>query len=270
MNSTSDLAGQVLTIGLDGLQLGPENRELFASVHPGGVIYFQRNIESAEQFHTLVAESRNQLNDSAPFLALDLEGGSVDRFRQLIAPLPAAGPIAAQGLGRELGRVAGRELAAFGLNVDFAPVLDLTLHASEKVLADRTAGGSPEEVVQFATEFLDGLSESGIWGCGKHFPGLGGGTLDSHLEMPRIGRSFDEMWDQDLRPYRDLAKLLPMVMVAHAWYPNLEQRLGWSGAERPASDQSNGRMPAWRHQRVMACNSRSAPSTAGVSRQRQG
>lgn len=235
MQTTQQVAGQILTIGFEGQAIRSSLRDVLRSVHPGGVIFFQRNIASVEQFAALVDSVRTELLPDEPFLAIDLEGGKVDRFRELIAPLPAVAEAVAAGAGLTLGQLAGREVAAFGLNVDYAPVLDLGLPASQNVLTSRTAGGSSEEVVRFAKEFLAGMAESNIIGCGKHFPGLGGGNLDSHLKMPCITRSSDEMWSEDLLPYRELRADLPMVMVAHAWYPELERELGWAGAERPAS-----------------------------------
>ncbi|MGH9784803.1 MAG: glycoside hydrolase family 3 N-terminal domain-containing protein, partial [Terriglobia bacterium] len=141
--------------------------------------------------------------------------------RDALAPLPSARDAARAGLAQELGRIAGREVAAFSLNVDFAPVLDLGLPESESVLGSRAVGSSPEQVARFGEQFLAGLAESRILGCGKHFPGLGSGCLDSHLAMPRIEKEAALLWEQDLFPYRALAARLPMVMVAHAAYPAL-------------------------------------------------
>lgn len=235
MNTPSQLAGQVLLIGFEGQQMTAELRELLTAVRPGGLIYFQRNIATADQFASLVANTRGLLQGPKPFQAIDLEGGTVDRFRELTAPLPSVAEAVAANAGTELGRWAGRELAAFGLNVDFAPVLDLGLQASTDVLGSRTAGPSAAPVISFARDFLAGLSESRVLGCGKHFPGLGGGNLDSHLKMPCITREYSAMWGEDLLPYRELAGLLSMVMVAHCWYPELERELGWMGPQRPAS-----------------------------------
>ena len=132
-------------------------------------------------------------------------------------------------MARELGRLAGREVASFSLNVDFAPVLDVASPASEPVLGSRTAGGSPEQVARFGEEFLAGLAECGVLGCGKHFPGLGSGRLDSHLAMPRIEKDASQLWGHDLFPFRALASRLPMVMVAHAAYPGLEAEASSDG-----------------------------------------
>ena len=235
MKALHEIAGQILTVGIEGQLVSPECSELLTSLRPGGVIFFHHNIATADQFSNLVSQGRELPHSSPPFLAIDLEGGTVDRFRELIAPLPSVAATVAAGAARELGRVAGRELAAFDLNVDYAPVLDLGLPASREVLTSRTAGASPAAVIAFAREFLSGLAEEGIIGCGKHFPGLGGGNLDSHMKMPAIARTHAKMWSDDLAPYRELAEQLPMVMVAHAWYPELERELGYAGEPRPAS-----------------------------------
>lgn len=225
MNELRKKMGQLLCIGFEGQQCGPELRGLLQAIRPGGIIFFQRNIATEEQFRDLVADIREILRDSRPFLAIDQEGGEVDRFRELLGPLPSARDAAQAGLALELGDLAGRELAAFGLSVDFAPVLDVGSPESRSILGTRTAGESPQQVFQFAFDFLRGLKNWNIIGCGKHFPGLGSGKKDSHLSMPVIEKSEQELWATDLRPYFPNALRYPMIMVAHAWYPELERAL---------------------------------------------
>jgi beta-N-acetylhexosaminidase len=234
MNHLRKLAGQVLWIGFEADAWDGQMESLLRAVRPGGAIFFQRNIRAAEQFRNLVRRIAGSLFESSgipPFLAVDLEGGLVDRFRELLAPLPSVRQAVRAGMARELGRIAGREVASFFLNVDFAPVLDVGSPESEAVLGTRTAGESPAEVARLGEEFLAGLADSGILGCGKHFPGLGSGCLDSHLAMPRIEKAAAELWEQDLFPFRALASRLPMVMVAHAAYPALEAEA--SGRKTP-------------------------------------
>ncbi|MBI3895305.1 MAG: glycoside hydrolase family 3 protein [Acidobacteria bacterium] len=225
MQSLLEKGGQLFIIGFEGDSWNPTLEKLLLEVRPGGVIFFQRNIASAQSFQRLVRQVRDYLIGltlPSPFLAIDLEGGTVDRLRDVLAPLPPVREVARAGLAQRAGQVAGRELAAFSLNVDFAPVLDLASSESDLILGSRTAGRSPQEVIEFAADFLDGLAEQGVIGCGKHFPGLGSARVDSHLKMPQIEKGASKMWEQDLLPYRTLASLLPMVMVAHAWYPALE------------------------------------------------
>ncbi len=235
-------AGQMLIVGFEGRQCDAALSQLLRDIRPGGVIFFQRNIAEAEQLWELVSEIRAVLAAPPPFLAMDLEGGLVDRFREMLAPLPSARDAAQAGLAHELGEMAGRELAAFGLNLDFAPVLDLGSAESEPILASRAAGQTPQEVIRFAERFLLGLTEWNVLGCGKHFPGLGAGSKDSHVGLPTIRKTEDALWRDDLLPFRTLADQMPMIMVAHAWYPEWEAALApkkTSPASIPASLSSN-------------------------------
>ena len=117
------------------------------------------------------------------------------------------------------GRLIAREAKALGFNTTFAPVLDLALPASAAVMKSRAVSPNPADVIAYAGAFIDGLDAEGVLGCGKHFPGLGGGTLDSHEATPRIDRTWKQLWAEDLAPFRALAPRLPLMMVSHAAYP---------------------------------------------------
>jgi beta-N-acetylhexosaminidase len=127
------------------------------------------------------------------------------------------------------GVLVGQAVRAFGFNTTLAPVLDLGLAESAGVMGTRAAAATAAGVVEYARGFLSGLAAEGVKGCGKHFPGLGGGTLDSHVATPAIERSGGKIWREDLAPYRELRDALPMVMVNHAAYPETP------GKARPAS-----------------------------------
>jgi beta-N-acetylhexosaminidase len=204
---------------------------LLNEVQPAGVILFARNVVSADQTHKLLRDCQAQVN--LPLLrCVDLEGGTVDRLRQAIGPAPSAADVFATNdrkLFRKHGRVIGENCRALGFNVDFAPVLDLALAASRSVMTSRAVSDDPRKVVAYAREFLAGLGDAGVWGCGKHFPGLGEGTLDSHHELPVIEKDWKKLWEEDLVPYRTLRRQLPFVMVSHAAYP------GVTGERTPAS-----------------------------------
>jgi beta-N-acetylhexosaminidase len=120
---------------------------------------------------------------------------------------------------REQGELIAQSIKAFGFNTTLAPVMDLALPASTKVMGTRAAASTPEGVVEYARNFLAGLAKHGVLGCGKHFPGLGGGTLDSHQETPSIHRTLRQLNSEDLVPYRELRRELPMIMLNHAAYP---------------------------------------------------
>jgi beta-N-acetylhexosaminidase len=145
--------------------------------------------------------------------------------------MPSLAAVAATGkksLYLKHGKLIGREAQALGFNVVLAPMLDLALPESHSVMKTRTAFANPEEVTAYADAFLTGLESAQVLGCGKHFPGLGGGTLDSHHTTPVLERSVEQLWRSDMLPYRNLRERLPIVMVSHASYPT-------SGDKKPAS-----------------------------------
>lgn len=201
----------------------PRLRSLLARVQPAGVILFARNIETAAQTWQLLRECQASVTTPL-FTCVDLEGGTVDRFHLVLAPAPSAADVYATGdrkLFRKHGEIIGTNCRALGFNVDFAPVLDLAFEASRAVMGSRAVSADPIRTSLYAREFLAGLKAAGVLGCGKHFPGLGEGRLDSHHELPVIGKQLRDLWNEDLVPYRKLCTQLPMVMVSHAAYPRV-------------------------------------------------
>ena len=213
--------GQLLIIGFDGTEMSPRLASLLARVQPAGVILFARNITGAEQTHRLLRDCQKHVATPL-FTCVDLEGGTVDRFRNVLGPAPSPAQVFATGR-RELfckhGRIIGNNCRALGFNVDFAPALDLAFEASRSVMSSRAVSADPKQVVVYAREFLRGLSDAGVLGCGKHFPGLGEANLDTHHELPSIKKPLKKLWNEDLVPYRTLRRDLPFVMVSHAAFP---------------------------------------------------
>lgn len=223
--------GSLLVVGLSGTELSGLERAWLKLVRPAGIILFRRNINEAKQTRQLLDEA-TALGASHSFRCIDVEGGSVDRLRDALAPLPSAQTVAQTGnekLMREHGELIARGVKAFGFNTTLAPVLDLALPASAQVMGSRAAASTVAGVVVYARNFLAGIQAQGVVGCGKHFPGLGAGTLDSHLETPFIHRSMLQLNREDLLPYKQLREELPMIMVNHAAYPETP------GRNRPAS-----------------------------------
>jgi beta-N-acetylhexosaminidase len=219
--------GQLLIVGLEGTELTPTERAWLKLIRPGGVILFRRNIERAAQVTSLLREA-TELAGSPFFRCVDLEGGLVDRLRDLIAPMPSPAAVFASGKTTNLtkhGRLIAREAKTLGFNVTLAPVLDLALPVSAAVMRTRVVSPNPSDVIRYANSFLNGLTAEGILGCGKHFPGLGGGPLDSHEATPMIDRTWNDLWTQDLAAFRALAPRLPMIMVSHAAYPQITPRI---------------------------------------------
>jgi len=227
--------GSLLVVGLAGTELTGLERAWLKLVRPGGIILFRRNIADAAQTRALLHEA-SALGAPHGIRCVDVEGGTVDRLRDALAPIPSAQAVARvarvpgkAGLARDHGELVARAVRAFGFNTTLAPVLDLASEASAAVMGTRAADATASGVVEYARGFLAGLHAYEVAGCGKHFPGLGGGALDSHLETPEIERGIRELWNEDLVPYRELRDELPMVMVNHAAYPNTPGKI------RPAS-----------------------------------
>ena len=204
---------------------------MLTCVQPAGVILFARNIESPVQTFQLLRDCRKAVK-SPLFTCVDLEGGSVDRFRNVLGSSPSPAEVFATGdrkLFRKHGQIIGSNCRALGFNLDFAPVFDLAFEASRKVMGSRAVSANPRETIKYAREFLAGLNAAGVLGCGKHFPGLGEGVLDSHHQLPVIEKPMKELWAEDLLPYRELRRALPFAMISHAAYPQV------TGDRTPAS-----------------------------------
>ncbi len=228
-------AGELLVVGLAGTELTGMERAWLKLVRPGGVILFKRNIADAAQTRALLAEAAGMCAPNE-VRCVDVEGGTVNRLRDALAPLPSAQAVGAAmrrlrkpALAMQFGELIARAVKAFGFNTTLAPVVDLALPEAAEVLGSRPPGANAEEVIEFSRAFLAGLSAQGVTGCGKHFPGLGGATGDTHFVTPEIERTWHQIWNEDLAPYRELHAAMPMIMMNHAAYP------ATPGRNRPAS-----------------------------------
>jgi beta-N-acetylhexosaminidase len=223
--------GQLLIVGFEEAELSPSLASLLQTIQPSGVIFFARNILNPAQTHKLLQDCRRQVS-TPMFTCVDMEGGRVDRFRNVIRPSPSAADVFASGdrkLFRKHGKIIGTCCRALGFNTDFAPVVDLALEASRTVMSSRAVSSDPKQAVIYAREFLAGLLSAGVLGAGKHFPGLGGANLDTHHTLPEVMRSWKQLWQEDLYPYRAMRKEFPIVLVGHATYS------GVTSDGRPAS-----------------------------------
>src|ERR1700756_3199813 len=163
----------------------PRLASLLKRLQPAGVILFARNIKSPEQTWHLLRECQKSV-ETQLFTCVDLEGGTVDRFRDALGPAPSAAEVFATGnrkLCRQHGQIIGENCRALGFNVDFAPALDLAFEASRSVMGSRAVSADPRQVIAYAREFLAGLEAAQVLGCGKHFPGLGEGKVVSHHDL---------------------------------------------------------------------------------------
>lgn len=217
-----------------GLSLSSEDRERLLHPAAGGIILFAENFESITQVTKLVEEIKS-VRDPALIVAVDQEGGRVQRFKRGFATLPPARAYGAafdesMNLGRDLAWVGGwamaSELRSVGIDISFAPVLDVDL-ADSSVIGDRSFHSDPSAVTVLAGSFIDGMSHAGMAATGKHFPGHGGVTADSHEELPVEKRDQKMLELCDLRPFGSLIRTqrLAAVMTAHVQYECVDENV---------------------------------------------
>ena len=217
-------------LDIDGLSLSPADRDLLREPAVGGVILFSRNYESVGQITDLVSEIR-ALRSPALLIAVDHEGGRVQRFRDGFTVIPPMRRIGREydrdtesGLkaAREAGWIIGAELRAAGIDLCFAPCLDLDWGVSE-IIGNRAFHGNADVVADLASAFSRGLRSAGMAAVGKHFPGHGAVLADSHLKLPIDRRDYGLLLD-DMRPYERLIGngALTGVMLAHIVYEKID------------------------------------------------
>ncbi len=212
-------AGQHLCIGIPGGELTPATRRLLKTIQPGGIVLFARNVDSADQLRILIQSLRDEL-PVCPLIAIDQECRRVNRLREIVGELPAIADIKATGNAEEFGRTIGRTLRELGIDMDFAPVLDLELFDAtiDNALRDRCWGRTAGDVVRLAGAFITGLESAGVVACPKHFPGLGAALKDSHEHLPTITRRREQLLAEDVQPFSELMPRLSALMVGHGHY----------------------------------------------------
>ncbi|MBX5462386.1 MAG: beta-N-acetylhexosaminidase [Steroidobacteraceae bacterium] len=218
-----------LMIDVAGRELTPEDREILKHPLVGGVILFTRNYADPAQLRALVAAIHG-LRSPPLIVAVDHEGGRVQRFRSGFSVLPAArrigqefdlNPKAGLDLARHMGWLMAAELRACGVDLSFAPCVDLDYGVSE-VIGDRAFHATAQAVSQLASAYMHGMRDAGMAATAKHFPGHGAVVADSHVASPVDRRELVDMED-DLAPYRRLiANGLPGVLVSHVLFPAVD------------------------------------------------
>lgn len=217
-------------LDLEGPQLSKVEQQLLMEPAVGGVILFARNIEDAYQTRGLCSAIRSVRGDL--LIAIDQEGGRVQRIKQGVTRMPAMARIgdtfsqdqeAGMSLAKDAGWLLGMEMAACGLDISFAPVLDVESGISS-VIGDRSFSSDPAHVALLGHGFIQGLHEAGMAAVGKHFPGHGGVAADSHVALPVDDRPFEQIKQHDLVPFTQLASQLDGVMPAHVIYSAFDAR----------------------------------------------
>jgi beta-N-acetylhexosaminidase len=216
---------------LSGVALEPDEREMLAHPQVGSVILFARNYESSEQLRRLTAEIR-AIRTPPLLVAVDQEGGRVQRFKSGFTRLPPLREIGRRydqsqqdglALARQLGWLMAAELRAHGVDMSFAPCVDIDYGVS-RVIGDRALHGDASAVAELAVAYMLGMRDAGMAATAKHFPGHGAVAADSHVALPVDRREWPDI-EADLVPYhRLMANGLPAVMVAHVVFPSVDDR----------------------------------------------
>ena len=230
--STEQKVSQLLVAGIEGTQLGQDAVQAVQDYQVGGVILFGRNVESAWQLAELTNGLKDLNGDYTPlFLCVDQEGGRVDRMPPEVERTPSAWSVGqtldTEGVGAAYGALLAEECAAFGFNMDFAPSLDIWSNPDNTVIGDRAFGNDWEWTAFFGMSAVESMEEQGgVIPVVKHFPGHGDTSVDSHVALPVVDKSLEELWQSELVPFNmtlnqedyfgaQAGPSAPAVMVAH-------------------------------------------------------
>lgn len=221
--TTTEKVGQMVMIGVQGTEVSDDSRYMLHQYHMGGVILFDRNMESAEQTQKLIADLQDNAEEKVPlFIGVDEEGGAVVRGKSFITP-----PESQQAIGRtgkipaaeESARRTGEQLKKLGFNVNFAPVADVGNY-------ERSFSPDAQQTAKFVEAATQGYEEAHMMYALKHFPGIGRGTVDSHQDISSIAASKDELMEKDLVPFKTIIdERQPedyFILVSHLKYPALD------------------------------------------------
>ena len=222
--------GQMLFAGFQGTTVTPELRKLIEDYHIGGVIFFTRNIEDVFQLADLIYEIQEiacNKTDGVPLLiGVDQEGGRVARIKEPFTVFPPArilGRSRSEELAYKQGMIQAIEIKALGFNIDFAPVLDVDTNTENPVIGDRAFGSDAGLVSLLGCSVIKGLQENGVAACGKHFPGHGDASVDSHLELPALIHDIERLKRLELAPFNAAIKEgVESIMTAHICFPEID------------------------------------------------
>lgn len=233
--TTAQKVGQLMMIGFDGITVDAELRRMIIDFHVGGVILFARNVESPEQVARLTNELQTiALASGHPslFIAIDQEGGRVARLTEAtgFTEFPSAMAIGAAGDPQNAYRMASvmaAEMRAVGINVDFAPDLDVNNNPANPVIGTRSFSSDPNTVATFGVAFGRGLQENGVLAIGKHFPGHGDTAIDSHIALPLVPHDRARLTRIELMPFSAaIAATIAGIMSAHVTFPAIDPQPG--------------------------------------------
>ena len=216
-------------IDIDGFSLSNEDKSLLSSKHIGGLILFSKNFNSYDQLYNLIKEVRS-IKDNI-IIAVDQEGGRVQRFQKEFTNIPSMQEVSLfakknedHGFIKDLAWLISSELIAVGIDINFAPVLDINRNLSN-IIGNRSFSDDILEVINNASDYIDGMHEAGMKSSGKHFPGHGNVIEDSHLELPEDERELCELMNEDIKPYIELKDKIDVIMCAHILFSKVDNKI---------------------------------------------
>ncbi len=232
MTIAQDQIGQLFMIGFDGTTVSADLASFIRECQPGGVILFARNLESTEQIVDLTNSLQRCSPHSPLLISIDQEGGRVSRLPKeftIFPPCDVLGQCHSSELAYAAAATTAKELAAVGINMNMSPVLDVNSNPSNPVIGDRAFGATPDLVSELGLATMGGLQDNRVVACGKHFPGHGDTTSDSHKELPVVSASRDRLERIEFPPFRRaIDSGIATMMTAHVQYQALD-------AQRPAT-----------------------------------
>lgn len=224
--------GQIAIVGFDGHEIPDDLRRLAREFDLGGVIYFARNVETPEQVAELSRQAQALAQDLPLWVSVDQEGGRVARLRRPFTewpPMITLGRANDETLAERFARALAAELQAVGISLDYAPVLDIHTNPKNPVIGDRALSERAEDVARLGVAIIRTLQGEGIAACGKHFPGHGDTSTDSHHELPLIEHPLERLDAVELVPFKAAIEAgVASIMTAHILIPTLDE-------ERPAT-----------------------------------
>jgi beta-N-acetylhexosaminidase len=219
--------GQLLIGSLPGTTITPEIRSLAKEFSLGGVILFARNIEAPEQVAEMSVDVQGLTTSLPLWVSVDQEGGRVARLKAPFTEWPPMAVLGRSGdvqLARRFATALAAELRAVGVTLDYAPVLDIHTNPKNPVIGDRALAEDAESVGRLGAAIIDGLQQNGVAACGKHFPGHGDTSVDSHLELPLVEHPPDRIRRVECVPFREAIRAeVAFIMTAHVLVPSLDE-----------------------------------------------
>jgi len=220
--------GQLLMAGFNGTSLPTELRALAREFSLGGVVFFKRNVDEPEQVAEVARDIRTLVPNETPWVAVDQEGGRVARFKRPFTewpPMLTLGRAGDDALARRFARALAMELSAVGITLDFAPVLDILTNVKNPAIGDRALADDGALVSKLGVAIIEELQGAGLAACGKHFPGHGDTSVDSHHELPVVEHGLDRLRAVEFVPFRAaIAAGVASIMTAHVLVPALDEQ----------------------------------------------